>query len=647
MARVTKFAVEFRRDAALNRRVYPGKAKPTLNLKRIRNLYAALAARNHIDILPLRRHLRESSISSFKGDLRAGINVALFAFPQGMAYALIAGLPIQYGIFGAAVAAIAGAFFAGSRFIAMGPSNATSVMLASAFAGLGILSPAEAASYMPILLCMVAFFLIVGSFLRVANLIQYVSQTVVTGYITAAALLIISGQVKNVFGLHFQPGDRSITFFDKIYLTLKYLPDFHHEAIIVSILTAIIYYVLKARWRQLPNVAITLLIMSCATTGLSWLLRQLPAHYQAERFWSADNISWLSSVDASLWPLTLPTLNFDTISLMSNAAMAIALLCVIEGISIGKSLAARSGERLDANQEMYGLGTANLGCALFAGMPASGSLTRSQLNWSSGSITPLSSLVNGLLLIACVFLFGPLVRYIPQPALAVLVISIGISLINQRAIKVVTKSTRSDAVTFFTTFIAGLLFPLDTAIYFGVGLSIILFLRKASTPELVEYGFNDAGDLAELEEKKKRAVQEISIVHVEGDLFFGAAEIFRDQMRRIYEDPLLKVVVVKMRNARHLDATSVMAIEELYNQMTEQNRHLILSECRKDIIRILKNADMLDVLGRDNVFPDNPSNPTLSTAKALRRAQQILGGAEADIKIYVNAKKQAKEQAES
>ncbi|WOO43339.1 SulP family inorganic anion transporter [Rubellicoccus peritrichatus] len=618
------------------------KARTGLKTTRLKNFAAELARRNQLDLFPLGKHLRCYSAEAFQGDARAGFNVALLAFPQGMAYALIAGLPIEYGIFGSAVAAIVAAFFAGSRFITLGPTNATSVMLYSSFASIGITTSADAVGYMPILLLMIGLFLVVGAYLRVANLIQYISQSVVTGYITAAALLIISGQIKNVIGVSFSEGEKAITFVDKIVLTIKHMPEFHHESVVLSILTFVIFYILKKKWSTLPNVAITLVIVSGIAAGLSELSTALSSRWDLKDFWTGDEIRWLGEVNAAAWPVTLPSMNFDAISQMANIALAIALLCVLEGTSIGKSLAARSGERLDANQEMLAIGTANIGCAFFAGMPASGSLTRSQLSWSSGGRTPLASLLNGLIVAGGAFLIGPLIRYVPQSVLAVLVITIGISLINKRAIKVVTKSTRSDAATFFATFIAGLLFPLDTAIYMGVGLSIMLFLRKAATPELVEYGFTDEGELAELEEKKKRAVQEVSIVHVEGDLFFGAAEIFRDQMRRASEDENLKIVIVKMRNARHLDATAVMAIEELVKHMNERDRFLLLSECKKDVIRVLKNSEMLNVLNRKNVFPDNPQNPTLSTAKALKRAQEILGDAEVDIKIYVNANKKKK-----
>ena len=597
----------------------------TGNLKQVARW---LIDQNQLDFLPIRRHLKGYNGAALKGDFRAGVNVALLAFPQGMAYALIAGLPIQYGIYGSAVAAIVATFFAGSRFITLGPTNATSVVLASAFAAMGIMDAAVRASYMPVLLIIVGILLIAGAYLKVANLIQYISRTVVVGYITAAALLIIIGQLKNVFGVKFLPGEEAITFFDKLILTFKHIGEAHPESIILSIGTLILFYLLNHKFAKLPNVAITLIVMS----GLAVAATEIGAARGYEL-----TFQWLSPIDASQWKFTPPPLNFDMISQVANVALAIALLCVLEGTSIGKSLAARSGERLDANQEMFCIGTANAMSGLFSGMPASGSLTRSQLSWDSGGQSPIASLINGLIVATGAFVLGPFIKFVPQSVLAVLVITIGLSLVNKRAIKLVTKSTRGDAIVFFSTLIAGLLVPLDTAIYFGVGLSIVLFLRKAASPEMIEYGFNDEGQLAELEQNKERRNPEISIIHVVGDLFFGAAEIFRDQMRRVCEDENLKIVIVKMRNARHLDATAVMAIEELLKFMKKHDRYLLFSECKKEVIRVFKNSGLLEEMGRsESVFPDTPQNPTRSTANALKRAMQILDGQQADIKIYVN-----------
>jgi len=584
-----------------------------------------IASQRHLSLFPLPGNLRGYAGKDLPGDLKAGLNVALLAFPQGMAYALIAGLPIQYGIFGGAVAALVGAFFAGSHFIMLGPTNATSVMLFSTFAVLGLTTDAERTAVMPLLLTLVGVFLIVGAYLKVANLIQYISRTVVTGYITAAATLIIANQVRNVLGFRFESEEKASTFFDVVYFTARHLGETDPVAVGFGVVTFGLFYGLNRRFAGLPNVAITLAVMSV----LAWGCMDI----------GKLEVQTLSAVSVGDWALTPPALDFEALAKLASSALAIALLAVIEGMSIGKSLAARAGARLNANQETFNVGMANLGCALFSGMPASGSLTRSVLSWSSGARSPLASLFTGLIVAAGAFVVGPYIGYIPKAALAVVVIMIGLSLINRRAIRVVMKSTNSDAATFVVTFASGLLFALDTAIFLGVALSIMLFLRKASTPELTEYGFTEEGELAQMRERSERAQPEVSIVHVEGNLFFGAAEVFHDQLRRVIADPNLKVIIIKMRNALHLDATAVMALEELVTSMKGQERLVLMSECRKDVLRVLKNSGCFEVIGRENLFPDTPRNPTLSTARALRRAQEVLGGGEANVRIYVNPKK--------
>ena len=248
----------------------------------------------------------------------------------------------------------------------------------------------------------------------------------------------------------------------------------------------------------------------------------------------------------------------------------------------------------------------------------------------------LASYISGAIVFIGAFVLGPYTRFIPQSTLAVLVIAIGISLLNKHAIRIVTRSTKSDAIVFVSTFISGLLMPLDMAIYIGVGISIILFLKKVARPEMIEYAFNQEGYLAEVETPEQRSTPEVSIVHVEGELFFGAADLFRDQMRRICEDPNLKIVVLKMRNAHNMDATAVMALEELLLYMAEKKRYLILSEVKTDLIRVLKNSGIYDTIEARNIFTDEPSNPTLSTAKALKRAKIHLGNTVANVSIYID-----------
>lgn len=556
-------------------------------------------------------------------DLRAGLNVALLAFPQGIAYALIAGLPVAYGIFGSAVAALLGAFFAREHFIMLGPTNATAVMLLSAFASLG-LPVEERVVVLPLIVCLAGVFLLIGAFLRLSTFIQYISRTVVIGYVSAAALLIMANQIRGAFGFRFTEEETASTLVDVLYYTTRHLAETEVLAVGVSLVTLMVYLGVSRYLKKLPNVAVTLTIMGFF------------GYWARSAGW---DLEFLESVTVSDFGLTLPPVNLDLISAIAGSALAIALLSVLEGASIGKSLAARTGARLDIDQAMYNMGVANLGCGLFSGMPASGSLTRSVLSVNSGASSPIASLAAGLFVAIGAVLIGGFVQYIPKAALAVVIITIGVSLFSVRNIRLVLKATPDDRTVFLTTIIVGMIQPLDSAIYVGTGLAIALFLRKAARPELVEYDFDAEGKLAAKREDAERSVDEVSIVHVEGDLFFGASELFRDQMRRICGEPNLRIVVLRMKNVRLLDATSVFALFELVRYMNEMDRLMVVSGVREEIFAVFEASGLLDEIGRDNVFREDAVNPTLSTAKAMRRAQELIGDGEAKVSIYVDPAK--------
>jgi SulP family sulfate permease len=303
---------------------------------------------------------------------------------------------------------------------------------------------------------------------------------------------------------------------------------------------------------------------------------------------------------------------------------------------------------------MFAVGAANFASAIAGGMPASGSLLRSTLNFSSGARTRMSSIYSGLLVLSAALLiawlpkFGiSLIDYVPKAALAALIIGIALALINRHNIRVCARSTPDDAAVLVTTFVSTLIAPLHVAIFIGVALSVTLFLRKASRPHLVEYEFSDAGELRQMGEKRQRPNPAISIVHVEGDLFFGAAELFRTQIQRTAADPSLKIMILRLKNARHLDATSVLALEDLVKFMRANDRHLLVSGATRDVYRVLKNSGVLATVqqgadrkaGQSNIFLNKPSNPNISTRDALKRAQQLLGGEKAEVRIFYDPNK--------
>jgi SulP family sulfate permease len=582
----------------------------------------AFLTQRDIRFFTLRDTLETYTAGRFKADLRAAVNVALMAFPQGMAYALIAKLPIKYGIYCSAIATLIGPLMSSSRLTILGPTNATAVLVLSSFLTL----PDELKGNpgtVSLLVLLVGLFLVIGSFLNIANLTQYVSRSVVVGYISGAAFLIIANQAQHLMG--FRIGQET-TFYGICTGTVQHLGEAHVPSLLLSVLTLGMWAFLRRRAPMIPAVAGTLLSMAVVAHVFS-------------RF--ALPVEMLEPLPLGIWPVTPPEMDMKLFNLLISPAAAIAVFAVLEGTFISKTLAAKTGQVIDSNQDMLSLGAANMGNAFFCGMPASASPVRSALNWASGAVTPLASIFSGLICAAGIVILGPAIGFIPLPALAVMVICAAVSLIDRHHIWMAIRATRSDAAVLLVTFIATLLTPLSFAIFLGVAVSIVLFLRKVGTPQLVEYTFNTEGNLIEAETAEQRSNPAISIIHVEGELFFGAADLFRDQIRRVCSDANIRVVILRLKNARHLDATSVMALEELIKYLRETGRDLVISGAQRDVYRVLRDSGVLQTLGKENFFMASPRNPNISTRNALQRAKELIGVEKTDVRIFYDPAHQA------
>jgi SulP family sulfate permease len=575
-------------------------------------------------IFPLRDHLRGYSRHRFMADARAALQVAMLDLPQGMAYASLAGLPLQYGTMSSAVSSLAGAVFGSSRYNMLGPTNATAFMLFSYFA---VHQSTPPLVLMPVLVLLTGLLLMAGSLLRVAELTQYVSRSVIVAYVTGAAVLIIANQLPHVLGMVLAaPLSGGSSFLSStlpgiVWRVLICVCETKAAALATAALTLGLYALLRYLRPAWPALAITLVLVSTLHT-------HLPPTWRSPTY--ADAIFGLKDLLPLQVDFTAPLL-VSWFNDMFGLALAVSFLATLESVSMSKTLSSPSGERVDVNQDMLALGFGNVACAFLAGMPCSGSLTRSALNHQSGAHTPLAALINGLLCLSGALTLGRLVGFIPKPALAALIIAVAVSVFRPRNILVCLTATGSDALTFVTTLAATLLLPLHVAIFVGVGLSLLLYLRKASRPSLVEYEFNRDGHLAEASSASSRRHPAISIIHVEGDLFFGAADLFLARVAAACADPLMRVLILRLKNARHMDATSILALENLLKSLRDQQRHLLLSGLTKDMYRVLRDSGLADIIGRENLFHASSSTPNVSTHNALQRAQLVLGitGAEA------------------
>ena len=606
-------------------------------------------AEEHVALMPFVKTIRRYDLTKLRHDSRAALNVTLLAVSQAIAFAAIAGLPVVYGVLCTAVAALVAPLFSASRHTIMGPTNATAFMLFSFFS----VNPALAGRWgelIPLLVLMVGIIATLGAIARVADLMQFVSRSVLVGYISGAAVLILANQLVHLLGLEtWIDPDSASSFVGLVTEVVKATPHTDWVSLAIGAATLGVYYGL-GKWKPAwPVFAISLAIASAV---FGTLIRfHVPPFEGAATFATFGFDELMPRM-----PHLIREGIFNDISALLGVALAIAFLASLENTLMAKALASRSGDHADVNQDMLSVGMANIASAFAGGMPASGSLTRSTLNFESGARTRFASFFSGIyslcfaILIAASVGWGvPLIDYVPKAALAALVIALSFSLFSPRSIRICLRSTSDDALVLIVTFISTLLAPLHVAIFIGVAVSISLFLRKASRPHLVEYEFSDDGELREMGEKRKRPIPAISIVHVEGDLFFGAAELFRTQIQRTVSDPAIQVIILRLKNARHLDATSVMALEDLIRFMRGKGLHLIVSGASRDVYRVLKKSGVLLTLqegcdrraGETNLFLTNPRNPNLSTRGALKRAQQLLGTEKADIRIFYDPSQQA------
>lgn len=576
-------------------------------------------------IPPVLRGLKRYTRPLFRADLLAGATVALVSIPQAVGFALIAGLPPEMVIMSVVVGGFLAALFSTSHHLVFGPTNSISLLMASAIASLpamGLTAPGLAL----VMAFLIGFFQLVAGFAKLGKLTQFVSRAVIIGYGTAIGILLAVGQLPNLVGAPSTRGNlfASLEGTARHVLTL----DFNPYAVAIGVVTLLLFHVLERLARWVPAELLGLVLISLFTrwVGLDVLgVRTIAG--EGELAGSLPSFIGLPFGDASV----------SAVPALMGTALAISLLGMLEAIAIGKTLAARSGQAFNPNQELMAMGLANVGCAAFGAMPGSASFARSAANIQSGARTQIAALSSSLMVLGALFLVAPLINFLPVPALAAHLMRIGLKMINRDQLRIAWRSTRSDAIVLAVTMLSAFLFKLDVAIYIGLGLSLALFLNKASAPSLVEYGFNAEGQLAQLEEPKDRGDAAISIVHVEGELFFGAADLFQDQVRQLAQDGGIRVVILRMKNARHLDATSVLSLLQLHESLVKGGRHLLISGINPDVERVLRHSGAWSTLGADNIFPAE-ANLTMSTKKALQRAKKLLAAegaaAKADVRIF-------------
>lgn len=579
---------------------------------------------------PILRRLKGYGFGTFRRDVLAGLMVAIVAIPQAIGFAVVVGIPVKAVIATVIVGGLICSLFASSRHLIFGPTNTISIILAGALLAVAEV-PLTALQKVLVLGLMIGVFQLSAGLFKLGNLTHFISRTVIIAYTTAVGVLIGVGQVGNLLGL-----GRS----DAVSLpgTLKHIgvrlshAEMNPMTGLVGVSSLLMMLAIR-RWRpRWPDGLIVLGLFG----GFSY-------------FYGFGDTGVALVRDSGEIGGSMPMfvgfpVNGEGLKLipqLASVALAAAILGMLETVSIAKGLAARSGQKVDPNQELISVGLGNLAATSFGAMPGSSSFVRSAVCFESGGRSQFAGILSSLFVAVIIGLTAFAVNSIPIAVLAAYLILIAGRLIKWADIRIARQATRSDAVVFWGTLLAALFLQLDTAVYVGIGLSLALFLQKASAPSLVEYAFNDQGQLMHLEEKNDRHNPAISIVHVEGELFFGAADLFQEQVRYLAEDDDIKVFILRMKNARHLDATSVMSLMQLIAYLRKTDRHLLISGISPEIERVLRSSGAYEHVGTENIFPAE-ANLTLSTQRALKRASLLvkaMGGGKPDIRLIYDRKR--------
>lgn len=574
---------------------------------------------------PIVGELRNYSWEKFRADLLAGATLTLVSIPQAIGFALILNLPPQPVIAAVIIGGLVGAFFFSSHHHVFGPTSSISLIVAATIAAhssANTLEPLQLAIYLALLIGLIQF---LAGLLNFGEITKFISRSVVVGYSTGIGVLLIGSQLHNLLGYEVGPAQDFLTNVAQALWNLVTL-SVHPWAAGIGLLTLLVFTAVRRLRPTWPEALIGLALLGAGARLFTLLDSAVP-------FRMVRDEGALHAVIPAFTGFHFGQHKLHLLPELAGTAIAISILGMLEATSITKALAGKSGQKIEPNQELMGMGAANIACALFGCVPGSSSFARSAVNFQSGARTQLASILSSFVVLFVLLFVTPVFNFIPIAALAAHLIRVGVKMINFHQIRIACRSTRSDAVVFVVTLLSCLLLQLDTAIYAGIGVALALFLQKTSTPTLAEYTINPEGVLAELRNPAERPHPQISIIHVEGDLYFGAADLFQEEVRRLAENQDIRIIILRMKNARHLDASTVMALETLHDYLRLTGRHLLISGSNPEVTRVLQKSGLLDQLGPENLFPAE-TNPAAATRRALLRAKELLPAEKPEVRIF-------------
>jgi sulfate permease, SulP family len=550
------------------------------------------------DFTPSLDWLRGYKTRFLKPDLMAGLTVAVMTIPQAMAYALIAGLPVQYGLYASIVPTIVGCLWGSSAHLISGPTTTVSLVVFSTLSALakpGSIDYIQLALYLSLLVGVVKLILGIA---RLGALLNFVSHAVLNGYMAGAAVLIAFNQLPGLLGLH--QGQHGLMFYQQLWNITRLLPAANGTALMLGGLTIGVIVVLQRLKPALPGSLIALVL---ATALVS--LFNLDHH----------GVAVVGDFPRSLPPLHLPAMqDIMQTSQLAPGALAIAILGLVEAVSIAKSIAVQSRQRLNVNREFIGQGLANVSACFFSGYPGSGSFVRSALNFGAGGKTPLSGIISGVAVAVVVLLAAPLAARLPMSALAGVLMVVSYGMIRKRDIVRTVMTARGDAAVLMVTFLSTLFLNIEFAIYVGVLLSIGLHLAAVSHPRIHSV-IPDPATGKMIVPNHDDICCQMDIVFIEGSIFFGSAESVLDDLeRRLRSHPNMANLLIRMHKVNTMDSSGVNVLEVLLEEIQLRGGGLFFAGVNYRVFEVFKNSGLLKDVDATHI--------RTSTGAAIRKAMR-------------------------
>jgi len=409
---------------------------------------------------------------SLKADILAGLTGAVIVLPQGVAFATIAGLPPEYGLYTAMITPVIAALFGSSHHLISGPTTAISIVIFSAVSHHAEPGTQEFISIALTLTFLAGVYQLAFGLARLGALVNFVSHTVVIGFTAGAAILIATSQMKHILGITVPKGESFLHTWMDIFREINTANPYLLLIAISTLLTALL---VKKLAPKIPNLLLGMVVGSV----IAYLLKDI-----------VTGIALVGEIPGHLPPLSSPDFSLETIRSLASEAFAVALLGLIEAVSISRAVATKSSQRINSNQEFIGQGMSNIFGSFFSSYAGSGSFTRSGINYEAGAKTPLSAIFAALFLLLIILLIAPLTAYLPVAAMGGVILLVAYNLIDFHHIKMILNNSKSESSILVVTFLSTLFLELEFAIYMGVLLSLVFFLKKTSTPEIPTLSIN-------------------------------------------------------------------------------------------------------------------------------------------------------------